>query len=88
MKPPYPSNRVLAEMVRCNDSRAIRYIVAAVKRAGGSVKGAAEALGVPLRTLYYWRDSSEALGAALAEHGLGRAGAGPNAARARARRRR
>ena len=83
-KAPYPTIAALAAMLRADDEKAVAYVVAALKFAGGSVRGAAKVIGCGLRTLYAWRDSNERLGAAFAEHALGREGAGPMASAARA----
>lgn len=86
MKRPYPTTRALAEMIRAGDPKAEKYVIQELKRAGGSVTAAAEALGCSVRVLYAWRDSNERLAEAFREHALGRAGAGPLASAVRAER--
>lgn len=83
MKRPYPTTRALAEMIRSDDDLAVRYVVSELKRSGGNVRDTAKALGCSERALYNWRDSNARLTKLFEEFAMGRAAAGPNAARAR-----
>jgi len=75
--------RALAAMIRVDDSRAVRHVIATLQRAGGNVTETARALGCTDRTLYNWRDANDRLVAAFALHALGRTGAALNATRHR-----
>lgn len=83
MKPPYPTTRILADLVRVDDDDAVRYVVAELKRARGNVRETARALGCGVRTLYKWLDANPRLAKAFEKHGLGRVGAAAIAAEAR-----
>jgi len=85
VKAPYPTTQALAATIRADDDRAIRYVIATLRRCDGNVSATATALGCSVRVLYNWRDANKRLAAAFEKHALGREGAGPNATRARMR---
>jgi transposase-like protein len=83
VKAPYPTTAVLAAMLRADDNKAVRYVVAVLKSNRGNMRETARELGCSERTLYNWRDANKRLTKAFAQHAMGREGAGPNATRER-----
>jgi transposase len=83
VKSPYPTAAALAAMLRADDTKAVRYVIAVLKGNNGNMRDTATELGCSERTLYNWRDANKRLKSAFAKHAMGREGAGPNATRER-----
>jgi hypothetical protein len=69
-----PKAKLLSALVRAGDARAIKRVVAALKRNDGNMEATAIELEVASRTLYLWRDSVPGLGDQMREHARGRIG--------------
>jgi len=74
-KPPYPSIVALAALLRADDDKAVAYVIAELRFAGGNVSATAKRIGCSLRAVYSWRDSNKRLKAAFDAFALGRSGA-------------
>jgi hypothetical protein len=79
---PFPI-KALGAMLAADDDRAVRFVLSALRSAGGNVTAAAVVVGCSVRSLYAWRDSNERLRAGFEKHALGRPGAGMHATEAR-----
>lgn len=73
----------LLGLLQARDSRAVRHVLGALRRAGGNVLEASAALGLGARTLYRHRDRIPELRRGFDRFALGRAGGARLATEAR-----